>query len=250
MFQTLIAEDNLVFRQSLKDVLARRFPFMVVDEAADGDDALQQGTAHHHDLIFMDVRMPGKNGLEVTRAIKLADREAVVCIVTSHDLPEYRDAAAACGADHFVVKGESSESTIAGVVELVIAGRIKALIIEDNEAFRGVLNTALVQQWPDMLVAEASDGAAGMETALSFKPDLVFLDLHLANSNGLELVLPIKSALGQAIVVVVTGHDLPEYREAARRCGVSEYIVKDEEICEKIPAVVSRMFAADPRLAH
>ena len=43
MLKILIAEDNVDFRQSLKEVLVRRFPAMVVDEAIDGDDALLQG---------------------------------------------------------------------------------------------------------------------------------------------------------------------------------------------------------------
>ena len=123
MFQTLIAEDNPVFRQSLKEVLVRRFPFMEIDEAIDGEQALFQGRARNHDLIFMDIKMPGQNGLEVTRAIKSKDREAVVCLVTSYDLPEYRYAAKDCGADHFIVKAESTEKVIVGLVEAVIASR-------------------------------------------------------------------------------------------------------------------------------
>ena len=123
MFQTLIAEDNAVFRQSLREVLARRFPFMEINEAIDGEQALFQGTAHHHDLIFLDIKMPMLNGLAVTRAIKTRDREAVICLVTSYDLQEYRDAADVCGVDHFIVKDESTESLIVSVVERVIAAR-------------------------------------------------------------------------------------------------------------------------------
>lgn len=121
MFQTLIAEDNAAFRQSLREVLARRFPFMEIAEAVDGEQALHQGTAHHHDLIFMDIKMPGRNGLDVTREIKSCDRDAVVCLVTNYDLQEYRDAAGVCGADHFIVKDESTESVIVDLVESVIA---------------------------------------------------------------------------------------------------------------------------------
>ena len=120
MFQTLIAEDNVVFRQSLHEVLVRRFPAMAIDEAADGEQALLQGMARHHDLVFMDISMPGKNGLDVTRAIKGGDDKAVVCLVTNYDLQEYRDAAKACGADHFFVKDEFTESLIVGIVESVV----------------------------------------------------------------------------------------------------------------------------------
>lgn len=121
MFHTLIAEDNAVFRRTLKEMLARRFPFMAIDEASDGDQAMSQGTASHHDLVFMDIKMPGRSGLDVTRAIKAGDRNATVCIVTSYDLPEYREAAEDCGADHFIVKGDSTEACIVGLVDAILA---------------------------------------------------------------------------------------------------------------------------------
>lgn len=121
MFHTLIAEDNPTFRHSLRELLVRRFPFMDVEEAADGDAALNRGTTSHHDLVFLDIRMPGKNGLDVTRAIRSGDRKAVICIVTSHDLPEYRDAAQDCGADHFIVKDESTEAVVVSLVESILS---------------------------------------------------------------------------------------------------------------------------------
>jgi len=116
MLKTLIAEDNADFRESLREVLARRFPTMVIDEAADGEEALLSGQDHHHDLIFMDINMPGKNGLDVTRILKESDNDAVVCLITNYDLQEYRDAAEDCGADHFIVKDDLTESLIFGLV--------------------------------------------------------------------------------------------------------------------------------------
>ena len=116
MLKTLIAEDNAEFRESLREVLARRFPTMVIDEAADGEEALLSEQDHHHDLIFMDINMPGKNGLEVTRILKDGNDDAVVCLITNYDLQEYREAADECGADHFIVKDDLSESLIFGLV--------------------------------------------------------------------------------------------------------------------------------------
>ncbi len=123
MFSTLIVDDNDAFRQSLHQVLSRRFPSMRIVEAADGEGALYQAAYHHPDLIFMDIRMPGNNGLVITQAIKSSDLHPIICIITSHDLPEYRDAALRCGADHFMVKGESSEAQIAALVDGVLTVR-------------------------------------------------------------------------------------------------------------------------------
>src|SRR5512147_1892023 len=91
-FRTLIVEDNTSFRRILKDILLRRFPAMSVEEATEGVEALQKVAALTPDLIFMDVRLPGENGLELTRRIKKDHSEITVVILTSYDLPEYREA--------------------------------------------------------------------------------------------------------------------------------------------------------------
>ncbi len=250
MFQTLIAEDNPVFREALKEVLARRFPFMTIEAADDGNRALDEGTATHHDLVFMDIKMPGRSGLEVTRAIKAGDREAIVCIVTSYDLPEYRQAARDCGADHFIVKDESTEAVIVGLVESILARRPKALIIEDDASFRGHLRGVLTQQCPTMIVAEAEDGPAGLDEAINLKPDLLLLNLNLPSSNGLDLVAAIKGEQALPVVAVITAYDLAEDRNTAASCGVTYFIAKDGDVAAALLDVVNRLFFENPHLRH
>jgi DNA-binding NarL/FixJ family response regulator len=123
-FHTLIAEDNAAFRQSLYGVLMRRFPFMQVAEAEDAREALRQGLSRRFDLIFMDIRLPYGNGLELTHTIKEIFVDTVICVLTSYDLPEYRDAAFRSGADLFMVKGDSTELEIVKVVELLFPDEI------------------------------------------------------------------------------------------------------------------------------
>lgn len=115
----LIVEDNTVFRRSLKEMLAARFPAMWIEEAANGEEALYSIKAAKPDLIFMDIKLPGKNGLELTRAIKSADSEIEVVILTSYDIPEYREAAMLSGASHFFTKGNVRSDDIAAVVNAV-----------------------------------------------------------------------------------------------------------------------------------
>lgn len=113
----LIVDDNDAFRHSLNLVLARHFPSMRVAEAGDGEGALRSVAQRLPDLIFMDIRLPGKNGLDITRTIKNVYVHPMVCVITSYDLPEYRDAALLSGADHFIVKDESTEAAIVAVVD-------------------------------------------------------------------------------------------------------------------------------------
>ncbi len=104
MARVLIVEDNLIFREAFKGRLSDNFPSMVVEEASNGDEALQKVGEAPPDLIFMDVRLPGANGLQLTQKIK-KDRPSIhIAILTDYDLPEYRQAAVEYGADRFFVK--------------------------------------------------------------------------------------------------------------------------------------------------
>jgi CheY-like chemotaxis protein len=66
MFRTLIVEDNVIFRRSLGEMIHRRFPFMSIDEAGEATEAREKVAAWCPDLIFMDIKLPGENGLELT----------------------------------------------------------------------------------------------------------------------------------------------------------------------------------------
>jgi len=104
MERILIVEDNAFFLQFLKETLHSRFPSTEILGASNGEEALQKIKTLLPDAIFMDLRLPGENGLELTKRIKAQYPEVIVVILTNYDIPEYREAAYQCGADHFVSK--------------------------------------------------------------------------------------------------------------------------------------------------
>jgi DNA-binding NarL/FixJ family response regulator len=126
MFRILIVEDNDTFRQSLKEILKVRFPGMVIREASNGSDALKEVEGLIPDLIFMDIKLPGVNGLELTREITSCYSDMKIVILTSHDLPEYREAAYESGASFFATKGSSSADEIAAMVRSCVPGLTSA----------------------------------------------------------------------------------------------------------------------------
>jgi DNA-binding NarL/FixJ family response regulator len=121
MFTTLLVEDNPTFRQSLKEMLSSRFPAMDLQEAGNGEEALKKVDEGPPDLIFMDIKLPGANGLDLTRRIKAVHRQVVVIVLTSYDIPEYREAALRCGANYFFTKGSTSSDELSSVVNSVLA---------------------------------------------------------------------------------------------------------------------------------
>ena len=122
-FKVLIVEDNLTFRHALAEILQSQFAEMLIAEAGNGVEAFEKINIFAPKLIFMDVRLPGENGLEVTRKIKLQYPEIAVIILTSYDLPEYLDVALRYGANHFIVKGSSTFEEISSLVKSYLANR-------------------------------------------------------------------------------------------------------------------------------
>jgi len=120
MIKTLIVEDNNDFRLTLRGILAKRFPFMAFHEAMNGKEALQQIDSFEPDLIFLDINLPDSNGLEITKNLRKYNCEAKIIILTSYNLPEYRDAAIQNGADYFLSKGSSNAKDIAVLVDSII----------------------------------------------------------------------------------------------------------------------------------
>ena len=92
---------------------------MVVAEAVDGEEALKKVDAILPHFIFMDIKLPGQSGLDLTRKIKADDAGIVIIILTSYDLPEYREAGQQYGADHFVSKGSSTREEILELVRSI-----------------------------------------------------------------------------------------------------------------------------------
>ena len=107
--RVLIADDQAMIRSGLRLILNDQPGIEVVAEAADGTEAIRLARRLRPDVCLVDIRMPGKDGIEVTRAIAgpgLSDPLRVV-IVTTFDLDEYVYGALRAGAVGFVLKGAS-----------------------------------------------------------------------------------------------------------------------------------------------
>ena len=101
---TLIVDDDAGFRQRVKQLLASEPDIEIIGEAADGREAILRAGELKPDLILMEVRMPGMNGVDATRQLKAEMPQLKVIMLTIFDLQEYREAAKASGASGYVIK--------------------------------------------------------------------------------------------------------------------------------------------------
>jgi DNA-binding NarL/FixJ family response regulator len=102
--RVLLVDDQELMRSGLRMVLEEQPDLLIVGEAADGDQAVRATAALDPDVVVMDVRMPGVDGVEATRRIATATPRSRVLILTTFDLDEYAFSALRYGASGFLLK--------------------------------------------------------------------------------------------------------------------------------------------------
>jgi DNA-binding NarL/FixJ family response regulator len=117
VIRVVLADDQALVRAGFRALLDAQEGIEVVGEAADGEEAVRLARALRPDVVLMDIRMPGLDGLEATRAIAADELLAGVRIVilTTFDLDEYVFEALRVGASGFLVKNTEPADLIRGV---------------------------------------------------------------------------------------------------------------------------------------
>ncbi|MEV0359794.1 response regulator transcription factor [Nocardia sp. NPDC050697] len=110
----LIADDHGAIRAGLRMILDAEPDLEVVGEAADGEVAVAQARALRPDVVLMDIRMPGTDGIGATERIT-ADGSARVLVLTTFDLDDYVFGALRAGAAGFVLKSVSGAALVQAV---------------------------------------------------------------------------------------------------------------------------------------
>ena len=117
MIRVALADDQLLVRAGLRALLDAEPDIEVVGEASDGEEAVALVRAEHPDVVLMDIRMPGTDGLQATGAITADDEleGTRIVILTTFDLDEYVFEAIRLGASGFLVKDTEPMELLAGV---------------------------------------------------------------------------------------------------------------------------------------
>jgi len=115
MIKVVLADDDLLVRSGLRALLDAEEDLTVVGEAADGRQAVDRARQLQPDVIVMDVRMPGLDGVGATREIVSWPRRPRVLVLTTFDLDEIVDDALDAGADGFLLKRATPEQLIDGI---------------------------------------------------------------------------------------------------------------------------------------
>jgi DNA-binding NarL/FixJ family response regulator len=117
VIRVVVADDQALVRSGFTVLLRSADDIEVVGEAGDGREAVEVARREHPDVILMDIRMPGTDGLEATRSITADNRltETRVLILTTFDLDEYVFEALRAGASGFLLKDTLPDDLLAAI---------------------------------------------------------------------------------------------------------------------------------------
>ncbi|MGH3752754.1 MAG: response regulator [Pseudonocardiaceae bacterium] len=119
--RVLLADDQALLRGSLRVLLETEPDLVVVGEAGTGAEAVEQVQAQRPDVVLMDVRMPGMDGIEATRAITAHQHAPRILVLTTFDLDDYVYAALRAGASGFLLK-DTPPARLLDAVRVVASG--------------------------------------------------------------------------------------------------------------------------------
>jgi DNA-binding NarL/FixJ family response regulator len=133
--RVVLADDQELMRTGFRMVLSSAEDLTVVGEAADGAEAVALAARVDPDVVVMDVRMPGMDGIEATRRIVAAGPRPRILILTTFDLDEYAFAGLRAGASGFLLKSVPPEQLIDAVRtvasgDAVVAPRVTRRLLE------------------------------------------------------------------------------------------------------------------------
>jgi DNA-binding NarL/FixJ family response regulator len=152
--RVLIADDQALVRAGFRMILEAQEDIQVVGEAADGETAVDLARRHRPDVILMDIRMPGLDGLEATRRLiepGQAGAASRIVILTTFDLDEYVYGALQAGASGFLLKDVSPEHLVGAVRTVAVGDALLAPSITRRLIERYARTRSGVSEIPDVL---------------------------------------------------------------------------------------------------
>ncbi|MBF0287570.1 MAG: response regulator transcription factor [SAR324 cluster bacterium] len=114
----LIADDSHLMRERLCGLLMNMKASPIIEQAQDGREALEKLESFQPDAIILDIRMPGKNGIQVLEKIRNSQRASVTLVFTNYTYPQYRNKCLNLGADYFFDKSTEFENMLEKLEQL------------------------------------------------------------------------------------------------------------------------------------
>jgi DNA-binding NarL/FixJ family response regulator len=151
----LLADDQPLLRRGFRMILEAEGDLIVAAEAADGEEAVDLARRHAPDVVLMDIRMPGIDGIEATQRIAAADTHVRVLVLTTFDLDEYAFGALRAGASGFLLKDVRPAELVAAIRtvaagDAVISPRVTRRLLEEYTRVLPLSASQMQERYPQL----------------------------------------------------------------------------------------------------
>jgi len=199
-----IVDDNRDFAESLADLL--RLDGHQVELAFDGETAIENFRNQNYDITFMDVKLPGLNGVESFFEIRKINPQAKIVMMTGYSVEQLVNQAVESGALGVLTKPIGMPQLLEQLEKVKPNGII--LLADDDQEFVNSLEDVLTSQ--NYAVVVAHTGQEAVNRILANNVDVLILDLKLPILNGLEVYLTLKEHNHLIPTIIVTGYPIEE----------------------------------------
>ncbi|MFO1352384.1 MAG: response regulator [Gammaproteobacteria bacterium] len=228
--RVLIVDDDADARELLSGYITEIGALPIL--AADGEQALRLAREHHPDLITLDLMMPGIDGWEVLKRLKVdAELQAIPVVIIS--IVAERRKAVVLGAIDAITKPIVHDDLIAILRRTLHApphGRV--LVVDDNPEVLDLFRHLLADEVAE--IRTAYNGKDALDVLRDYRPDLIFLDLMMPEMDGLTFlrVLRTDKQLMSLPVIIVTAKELTSSERKELEMRVVDIIQKGDESLE------------------
>lgn len=205
----LIADDEKNMRNTLANILTREGYH--VSKAASGEEAVELCAGEDFDVVLMDVRMPGIDGVEAFRQIRRHREGVRIIMMSAYSVDELKQAALDQGAIAFLAKPLDVEQVIRLVSDVKDT---TILVVEGDERTVELLDRELSKHGYKVTLTKSPHDALELVEQIRF--DLIFIDAELPSMSGLDLYLAIKKTSWNDSVWIHPRRGAPGWRGSDR----------------------------------
>lgn len=132
IIRVVIADDEPLIRMDLKELLEESSTCRVIAEARDGNEAIELVREHQPDIVFMDIRMPNKDGIEAAKELQTVSPKRVpIIMLTAYSQPELYEEASKAGVFAYLTK-PLRKSDLAPAIEVALARALEMYELQDE----------------------------------------------------------------------------------------------------------------------
>ena len=228
----LVVDDLRSIRLTLGGILEDEGYNVVTAE--NGYQAIEAVRKTHFDVIFMDIKMPGLNGVQTFREVKKIDPEATVIMMTAYSVEDLVKKALEEGAYAVIYKPFDIDKVIA-IIEELLGEKILILVVDakfsDREALKAILEDKGYR------VATAKDGAEAIQMVKTRHYDIIFLEARLPDMDGVTVFEQVKEIDPRAVVIMMTAGTEDDVVKRAVSHGAYACIHKPFDVAKVIALV-------------